>query len=86
MQEETKTQQTPQTSEPKIEDALEKAAALAKRIEEANKRSEEILARAILSGRATAGEIPKVESPEDKIKNEMKEYFKGTALEAYLKK
>jgi len=69
-----------------VEDALTKAEALAARIEEANKKSEDILARAILSGRATGGAIREELSDEDKKKAATMEFWKGSEIEKALKK
>jgi hypothetical protein len=71
---------------------IEKANKAAARLEEANKvmdalvkRQEQIDARRILGGQAEAG-APKapVLSDEEKIKIDMKNYFKGTAIEKAL--
>jgi len=69
---------------PKVEDTaniLEKAESIAKRIEEANKKSEELVARQeaiaakmLLSGRAEAGTIQK--TPEQTKKEELDKIVK----------
>lgn len=71
---------------------LEKAEILAKRIEEANKKSEELLARNqelaardILGGRSVAGIIQRESTDEEKKKEGMKNYFKGTAIEKMIR-
>jgi len=72
---------------------LEKAEQVAKRIEEANiraeeilKRNEEVLSRSILSGRSNAGTTAPVPiDPEVQKKQDLKNYFKGSAIERLIK-
>lgn len=72
---------------------IEQAEAVAKRIEEANKRTEEllkrneeVLSRSMLSGRSTAGTTaPAPIDPQIKLKEDMKQYFKGSAIEKLIK-
>lgn len=73
-------------------DMIEKANLAAERIERANeqykelvKRSEEIESRRILGGRTAAGEPVKEIPAEEKLAIDMKNYFKGTAIEKVLR-
>lgn len=82
MTEEIKKKETPKT-----DDIISKAEAIAKRIEEGNKRTEELLkiqeqqiARVMLSGRAEAGTVAK--TPEEE-KNEMLDKLIKTQLAKY---
>lgn len=77
------------SQEENLIDAANKAAA---RLEEANKinlellrRAEALDARRILGGYSEAGNKAPEVSEEEKIKIDMKNYFKGTALEKVFK-
>ena len=74
------------------DDILSRAEASAKRMEEANlkaeellKRQEQIAARLILSGKSEAGITPVQKSDEEIKKEQLKIYWKGSAIENYLK-
>lgn len=71
---------------------IEQAEKAAQRLEHANKvmeelvkRQEAIEARRLLGGQAEAGHKEPELSKEEKDKMDMKNYFKGTALEKVLK-
>jgi hypothetical protein len=75
-----------------MEISLEQAEKIAARIEAANKLTEELAVRLekmrvqeILGGRSEAGNITPEVSKEDKLKDGMKNYFKGSAIEKALK-
>lgn len=74
-------------------DMLEEASKVAERLENALKANEEILkkieaiqTRNILGGKSTAGttQAPEI-SKEEKLHQELKDYWKGTALEGAFK-
>ena len=74
------------------ESLIEQAEKAAQRLEHANKvmeelvkRQETIEARRLLGGQSEAGQKEPELSKEDKDKQDMKNYFKGTALEGALK-
>jgi len=67
---------------------IDSANQAAKRLEDANKimealikKQEALEARRLLGGEADAGNKPPEISPEDKLKVDTKNYFKGTAIE-----
>lgn len=67
------------------EDVAKRLEDTMKRTEDLLKRNEEIISKSMLSGRSAAGAtIPQV-NPEDKLKQDMKEYFKGSAIEKMIK-
>lgn len=73
-------------------DVIERANLAAQRLEHANavnaelaKRLEAIEARRVLGGQALAGEQKPEVSPEQKLKEDTKLYFKGGVLEKVLK-
>ena len=73
-------------------DMIEQANLAAARIEKANaeykelvKRSEQIESMRVLGGRTSAGETIKPVSAEDKLAADLKNYWKGTALEKVFK-
>ena len=67
------------------ENLIDRAEKAAERLEAANKASEDIIKRneasRILGGQSSAGGKPAEISKEDKLKQDMKAYFKGTAIE-----
>ena len=70
---------------------IEKAERAAQRLEKANlamqeliKKQELIEARRLFGGRAEAGVVKHIITDEDKTKEDMKNYFKGTAIEQAL--
>jgi len=72
---------------------LEQAEAIAKRIEEANAKSQEILkkneetiSRIMLSGRSNAGQTQVAEDAETRKKKMAREFFKGTEIEKAIAK
>lgn len=72
--------------------SLEKAEQIAARIEAANKMTEELANRMeklkvqdILGGKSEAGIIPPPVNKEEEFKNNMRKYFKGSALESAIK-
>lgn len=72
---------------------LEKAEAVARKIEEGNKKTEELLkrqeeieAKKILAGRSEVGAAPVQKSPQEKVKEGAMEMFKGTEIEKAIKK
>jgi len=74
------------------ESLIESAEKAAQRLEHANKvmeelvkRQEAIEARRLLGGQSEAGNKEPEISKEDKDKMDMKNYFKGTAIEGALK-
>lgn len=78
------------------DDLITKAEKAAARLETANKVMEELVkrqeaadarneARRLLGGQSNAGNKPAELSPEEKTKIDMKNYFKGTAIEQALK-
>lgn len=80
--------EVPATTSPDTSSLIAKADAVAARMEAANKvaeellrRQEEILARNMLSGRAEAGSVVRIESDDEKYKREAKERYKGTGLD-----
>ena len=79
-------EQKEQIKEVPVEDALTKAEAIVARLEEANKKSEEIMARAIISGRASAGTAAQEISPQEMKKKGALEFFKGTEIEKAIQK
>jgi hypothetical protein len=70
---------------------IEKAEIAAKRIEEANKKTEELLRRqeeiatkALLGGKSDAGQAPPPpKTPQEIAKDEAREYLKGTGLDPF---
>lgn len=71
--------------------SLEEAKALAERLEKANIESKQIIERAeklrafeILSGRAPSGEVNTEVSKEEKLKQEARDFFKGSEIEKAL--
>ena len=74
------------------EDLIQRATLAAERLEAANKimadlvkKQEELEAQRILSGRSEAGSAIPQMTQEEKDRVEMKNYFKGTAIEQALK-
>ena len=74
------------------EDMIDKAEKAAQRLEEANKKMEELLLRQetvatkiLLGGKSEAGNQAPELSKEEKLKMGMKNYFKGGVLEKVLK-
>lgn len=66
-----------------VEEAKQERAKIELLLEETKKllqKNEEVEAKILLSGRAVAGVAPVVETEEQKLKREMKEIFKGTAV------
>ena len=77
---------------PAPQNLLEQAEAVAKRIEEGNKETRELLerqeairAKELLGGKSFAGQTAPEISDEEKKKQGMKEYFKGTAIGKLIK-
>ena len=73
------------------ESLIEQAEKAAQRLEHANKVNEELVkrqeaieARRLLGGQSAAGQTEPELSKEDKDKMDMKNYFKGTAIEGAL--
>jgi len=67
MSDQTQPKQAPETSTTEIS-PIAKAEAILKRIEEENRRAEDILSRSLLSGKSIAGQAPekaKEESPQE---------------------
>lgn len=87
MVEETKTQEAPATN------FIDAANAASERLEKANiehkaliEKEEKMMAMRMLGGRADAGQAPApVLSEEEKLRAETREYFKGSAIERYVK-
>lgn len=65
--------------------AAERLEAANKKMEELVKRQEDLEARRILGGSSNAGGNKPEPTKEEKFKAGMKEYFKGTAIEAAIK-
>jgi hypothetical protein len=72
--------------------SLEQAEQIASRIEAANKVTEELAIRMekmrvqdILGGRSNAGQVVPEVNKEEKFKADMKNYFKGSAIERAIK-
>jgi hypothetical protein len=66
-----------------LEEAKKKIAELDKlnaELEAKMKRADTLMAESMLRGRSFAGQPNRIETEEEKIKREMKEYFKGTAV------
>lgn len=75
-------------------DTIDRAHLAAERLENANKKKEELIARMeavekrlegqkLLGGESEAGSKPRELSPEEKTKIDVKNYWKGSALEGY---
>lgn len=71
---------------------LQQAEAIAARMEAANKETKELLerqeaikAKELLAGRSEAGQVVPQLTDEDKKKQGMKEFFKGTTIEKMIK-
>jgi hypothetical protein len=80
------------TEEVKELSMIEQATQTAERIEKANAelkqlldREERINAEKILAGRSNAGTTAPVINPEEKAKQDLKNYFKGTIIEKMIK-
>lgn len=95
MSEEAKTEQTPSNNDngniAQADDPIKLANDAAKRLEEANrvqaeniKRMEQLEQRRILSGQTEAGQVKKELTPEEKVIQGTKNYFKGSVIEKYL--
>lgn len=70
------------------DDVVERANVAAQRLEDANRKKEELLAREeqlyakkLLGGRAEAGTTPIQETPEEAYKRRTQERYKGTGLD-----
>lgn len=73
--------------------SLEEAKAIAERLEKANSENRQLIERMeklrtmeVLGGRSPAGEVKKEISPEEKLKLETKDFFKGSEIEVALQK
>jgi hypothetical protein len=70
-----------------LEEAKKKIAELDKlnaELEAKMKKADTLMAESLLRGRSFAGQPNRMETEEEKIKRETKEFFKGTAIEGIL--
>lgn len=86
--EEKKEDIQPIVEESALENAKKKIAELDKlnaELEAKMKKADSLMAESMLRGRSFAGQPNRIETEEEKIKRETKEFFKGTAVEGFLK-